>query len=68
MYKRVIVKIGSGVISKEGRFDAQVVEHIVGQIVSLNKIGVEIVLITSGAVATGRVILKLARAIQRFPQ
>jgi len=59
MYKRVIVKIGSGVISKEGRFDAQVVEHIVEQIVSLNKIGVEIVLITSGAVATGRGILKL---------
>jgi len=59
MYKRVIVKIGSGVISKEGRFDAQVVEHIVEQIVSLNKIGVEIVLITSGAVATGRGMLKL---------
>ncbi len=60
MYKRVIVKIGSGVISKEGRFDTQVVEHIVEQIVSLNKIGVEIVLITSGAVAIGKGILKLS--------
>src|SRR3989338_3622732 len=68
MYKRVIVKIGSGVISKEGRFDAQVVEHIVEQIVSLNKIGVEIVLITSGAVATGRGILKLNDRVDSIVQ
>jgi len=68
MYKRVIVKIGSGVISKEGRFDAQVVEHIVEQIVSLNKIGVEIVLITSGAVATGRGILKLNDKVDSIVQ
>ncbi len=60
MYKRIIVKIGSGVLSKEGRFDAFIVEHIVEQIVSLNKVGIEIVLITSGAVATGRGILKLS--------
>lgn len=59
MYKRVIIKIGSGVLSKEGRFDAQIVEHIVEQIVFLNRIGVKIVLITSGAVATGKGILKL---------
>ena len=68
MYKKVIVKIGSGVISKEGRFDAQVVEHIVEQIVSLNKIGVEIVLITSGAVATGRGILKLNDRVDSIVQ
>jgi len=59
MYKRVIVKIGSGVISKDGQLDVQIVEHIVEQIVLLNKSGIEIVLITSGAVATGRGILKL---------
>jgi glutamate 5-kinase len=59
MYKRIIVKIGSGVISKEGRLDARTVKNIVEQIVSLNKRGVEIILITSGAVATGRGMLKL---------
>jgi len=59
MYKRIIVKIGSGVISKEGQLDARMVKDIAGQIISLNKNGVEIVLITSGAVATGRGMLKL---------
>ncbi|MEK7143443.1 MAG: glutamate 5-kinase [Patescibacteria group bacterium] len=68
MYKRVIIKIGSGVISKEGQFDAQAGEHIVEQIVSLNKTGVEIVLITSGAVATGRGILKLSDKIESIVQ
>ena len=68
MYKRVIVKIGSSVISKEGQFDAQAGEHIVEQIVSLNKTGVEIVLITSGAVATGRGILKLSDKIESIVQ
>lgn len=59
MYKRIIVKIGSGVISREGQFDARVVEQIVEQIATLKKTGMEIVLITSGAVAIGRGILKL---------
>jgi glutamate 5-kinase len=68
MYKRIIVKIGSGVISKDGRFNAQVVRHIVDQIVSLNKIGIEIVLITSGAVATGRGVLKLKNKVESIVQ
>jgi len=59
MYKKIIVKVGSGVISKEGKLDIQILEHLVEQIVLLNKTGMEIVLITSGAVATGRGILKL---------
>ncbi len=68
MYKRIIVKIGSGVISKEGQFNATVVAQLVKQIVSLNKIGVEIVLITSGAVATGRGVLKLNDKIESIVQ
>jgi len=68
MYKRVIVKIGSGVISKEGKFDTQIVGHIVEQIISLNKNGVEVVLVTSGAVAIGRGILKLDNKIDSIVQ
>jgi len=59
MYKKIIVKVGSGVISKDGQLDVNTMKHLVEQIVSLNKLGVEIVLITSGAVATGKGILKL---------
>lgn len=52
--KRIVVKIGSGVIWRDGKFDARVVRHIVEQIVVLKQKGVEAILITSGAVATGR--------------
>lgn len=54
MYRRVVVKIGSGVISHEGKLDAQALKHIVDQIALLREQKVEVVLITSGAVATGR--------------
>lgn len=60
MYKRIIIKIGTGVLSnKEGRLDESVLENIVDQISFLKKNGLEIVLITSGAVGFGRSLLKL---------
>ncbi|MEK7175447.1 MAG: glutamate 5-kinase [Patescibacteria group bacterium] len=60
MYKRIIIKIGTGVISnKEGRLDKVVLENIVEQISFLKKKGLEVVLITSGAVGSGRGLLKL---------
>ena len=59
MYKRVVVKIGTKVLSKEnGHIDESVLENLVGQITNIRKSGVEIVLITSGAVGSGRGLLK----------
>lgn len=61
MYKRVVVKIGTSVLSKEdGHIDESVLENIADQISDLKKSGVEIVLITSGAVGSGRGLLKLS--------
>ena len=60
MYKRVIVKIGSSVLSENGRLVEHVLESIVAQIAALRARGIEVVLITSGAVATGRGILPRA--------
>ena len=61
MYKRIIIKIGTGVLSdKDGRLDESVLESVVEQISFLKKNGLEIVLITSGAVGSGRGLLKLA--------
>ncbi|MEO8638137.1 MAG: glutamate 5-kinase [Candidatus Taylorbacteria bacterium] len=59
MYQRIIVKIGTKVLSKEdGTIDESVLENIVNQISSLKKSGVETVLVTSGAVGSGRSLLK----------
>ncbi len=54
MYKRIVIKIGSKVISEEGRLDENILRSIVGQIVKLRSRGIEVVLVTSGATATGK--------------
>jgi glutamate 5-kinase len=54
-YKRIAVKIGSNVLTRpDGRLDVTRVSAIVDQVSALHKNGVEIILISSGAVASGR--------------
>lgn len=58
-YKRIAVKIGSNVLStKEGSLNLKRMEQLVAQISALLKNGIEVVLISSGAVASGRNIVK----------
>ena len=58
MFKRVIVKIGTGVVSKgNGELDEGILESLVDQIAALRKRGIEVVIITSGAVGAGRSVL-----------
>ena len=60
MYKKIVIKIGTGVLSsQDDRLDETVIESIVEQISFLKKRGLEIVLITSGATGSGRSLLKL---------
>lgn len=58
MYKRIVVKVGTGVLSKkDGTIDARILKHLVEQISALKKKGTQVILITSGAVGTGRALL-----------
>jgi glutamate 5-kinase len=52
--KRWVIKIGSAVLTDDGRgLDRVSIQHWVEQIVELGKQGIEIVLVSSGAVAEG---------------
>lgn len=54
-YKRIAVKVGSNVLTdKAGKLDVKVVEQLVDQLAHLSSSGVELILISSGAVASGR--------------
>jgi glutamate 5-kinase len=54
-YKRIAVKIGSNVLAGEnGKPDLVCISHIVDQISTLKNGGLEVILISSGAVASGR--------------
>jgi len=54
-FKRVAIKVGSNVLAgKNGMLDLSCISHLVDQISTLKESGVEVILISSGAVASGR--------------
>lgn len=55
MDKRIVVKVGSNVLTREdGKLDVTRMSAIVDQIVWLKQQGYEVILVSSGAVAAGR--------------
>ena len=55
MYKKIIIKIGTGVISKkDGKLNPRVLKLLVDQTARLRKKDVGAIIVTSGAVGTGR--------------
>ncbi|MFA9390692.1 MAG: glutamate 5-kinase [Prolixibacteraceae bacterium] len=57
-YKRIAIKIGSNVLAgPSGNLDLVRIQHLVDQISALMKKGIEVILISSGAVAAGRSLL-----------
>ena len=64
-YSRVAVKIGSNVLArKDGTLDITRMSALVDQIAELHRQGIEVIMITSGAVASGR--SELASCADRF--
>ena len=55
IFKKIVVKVGSNVLTREdGMLNIARMAHIVEQIAQLKKEGVQVILVTSGAVAAGR--------------
>ena len=53
--KRIVVKVGSNVLTrKDGKLDVTRMSALVDQIAGLRKRGIEVILVSSGAVACGR--------------
>jgi len=61
-FKRIAVKIGSNILTRDdGTLDVTRMSALVDQAAELHRRGVEIILISSGAVASGRSELKLSK-------
>ncbi len=56
--KRIVVKIGSGVLSRENEVDEETIENIVDNIAEISK-NRQVVIVSSGAVASGISTLKI---------
>ena len=62
--KRIVVKIGTNILTKDERIDARYVRRIVGQISSLVADGRQVVVISSGAIGMGANQLKLVNGLK----
>ena len=63
-YSKIVVKVGSNVLTRDdGRLNITRMAHIVDQISFLAKEGVQVILVTSGAVAAGRAEVEPLRQI-----
>ncbi|GAA4787835.1 glutamate 5-kinase [Olivibacter ginsenosidimutans] len=59
-YKRIIIKIGSNVLTKDnGLPDEARIQHIVDQLAQIKKSGIDVILVSSGAVASGRSLITI---------
>src|SRR5476649_683354 len=60
-YQRIIIKIGSNVITQpDGLPDLERINHLVEQVAEIKKQGKEVVLVSSGAVASGRSLISIS--------
>jgi len=62
--KRIVIKIGTNILTKNDSVDAAYVRRVVGQISSLLETGRQVVIITSGAIGMGAGQLKLTEKVQ----
>lgn len=68
-YKKITVKIGSNVLAKsDGTLNVSRIAHLVDQVAFLHKNGVEVVVVSSGAVAAGRAVLQPSKKTDAVSQ
>lgn len=69
MCKRIVIKVGSNVLTRtNGKLDVTRVSALVDQIAWLRKQGIEVILVSSGAVACGRQELRVDHTLDTVEQ
>ena len=67
-YKRIVIKFGSNLLTNGSQcLDADIMASLVSQIAALYKQGIEVILVSSGAIAAGRYKLGKADGIKGIP-
>ena len=66
--KKVLIKIGSAVLTGKDGLDLNIIEQIVDEIVELKKGGHQVVIVTSGAIASGKHRMGIRGDLKSMPQ
>jgi len=65
--RKVVIKIGSAVLTGEDGLDLQLIEQLVAEIAELTRRGYQVVMVTSGAIASGKHRLGIAGKLKSIP-
>ena len=66
--RRILVKVGSAVLTGEDGLDLQIIEQLVDDISVLRERGYQIILVSSGAIASGKHRLGIPGKLKSIPQ
>ncbi|MHB8091649.1 MAG: glutamate 5-kinase [Syntrophales bacterium] len=66
--KRIIVKVGSAVLTGEDGIDLDVIEQLVSDIAALREQGFQVIFVSSGAIACGKHRLGIPGKLKSLPQ
>jgi glutamate 5-kinase len=66
--KKIIIKIGSAVLTGADGLDLQIIEQLVDEIAELTRKGHHVVIVTSGAIASGKHRMGISGPLKSMPQ
>jgi len=66
--RKILVKIGSGVLTVPGGIDQSIIENLVDEIADLSTGGLQFVMVSSGAIASGKSRIGFSGKSQSLPQ
>ncbi len=66
--KKALIKIGTGVLAGTDGLDLSIVEQLVDEMVALRSRGMQIVIVTSGAIASGKHRMGITSKLKSMPQ
>lgn len=66
--KRVLIKVGSAVLTGQDGLDLQIIENLVEEIAVLTREGYQLVIVTSGAIASGKHRMGITGPLKSMPQ
>ena len=66
--RRILVKVGSAVLTGEDGLDLNIIEQLVGDIAALRERGCQVVLVSSGAIASGKHRMGIEGKLKSIPQ
>ncbi|OQY51387.1 MAG: hypothetical protein B6230_05050, partial [Desulfobacteraceae bacterium 4572_89] len=66
--KRIVIKVGSGVLTRKNNLNIEIINAITEQICALYDRGIQVILVSSGAMAAGVTKLGLSRRPSETPK